>query len=469
MSKEKVVLRMIPTGLYEFDNIILAKGGFPQYSLNIVCGPPGSGKTIFSYQMLFFNVSEENKAICFTTLSEPPLKVLRYLQQFDFFDSEKFTKYVKLVDLGMVLRMALIKGEIRNIIDFIVEKIEKENVSIVMIDSFKAMSSFLGGHNVIRRFIYELGAELAALQCTTFLVGEYNEEEITSEPSFAVADGIIMLSADRKGYLRRNYLEILKMRGEGYFADRHRFLIDSSGIEVYPRLKPKEIPISKKLKKRLKLKTGVLGLDEMTNGGFYAGSTTLVSGPSGVGKTIFALQFLMEGIKSGQKGLFVSFEESPTNLLSIANTCEMELNKLVEKKKIYIYHCSPVELCIDRFHRHLMSLIEKEQPKRIVIDSIADISITIADPTNLKNYLLSLINRFSELGVTSILTSEITEAEPAVVATRLSVMIDTVIALNYKEEKERVNRTVSVLKMRGSDHDKTIKEFKITNKGIEIK
>lgn len=464
----KVELKMIPTGLEELDSIILARGGLPQYSLNIICGPPGSGKTIFCYQMLFANLSEHNKAICFTTLSEPPIKVLRYLQQFSFFDRVKYNQYIQLVDLSTILRESCRKETGKIAIDFMTKEIEKHSASLVVIDSFKAISPLLGGSEMTRRFTYDLEAELTALQCTTFLIGEYTEEEIASDPQFAIADGIIVLSSDRKGYLRRSYLEILKMRGENYFAGRHRFLINSDGIIVYPRLKPKELLIPDKTEEKRRLKTGIVGLDKMTAGGVYTGSTTIVAGPSGVGKTILSLQFLTEGVNNGQKGLFVSFEESPNKIFSLAKTCGIELDRLVKEKQLILYHCSPVELCVDTFHHQLISLIEKEKPERVIIDSIADISITIADPTNLKNYLLSMVSRFSELGVTSIFTTGITEDETIVTATRLSVVIDTIILLRYKEEQDKIKRFILVFKMRGSDHDKAIREFKITSKGIEI-
>lgn len=467
MSKEKIDLKLLPTGLSDFDNTIL-EGGFPRYSLNIICGPPGSGKTIFTYQMLFANVSTKNKAVCFTTISEPPIKVLRYLQQLDFFDAARLKKYIKLVDIGMMLREASYVGGMMEAIDFIREQVEKKDASLVVIDSFKALTSLLDNPKAMRKFIYDLAAELTALSCTTFLVGEYAEEEIISDPVFAIADGIIILSADRKGYLRRSYLEILKMRGTGYFAGRHRFGISPSGITVYPRLKPKELPVPEKAEERSRIRTGIVGLDKMTGGGLYKASATLVSGPSGIGKTILSLQFLKEGARDGQKGLFVSFEESPGRLFSLSATCGIELDRLVKEKKIILYHISPVELCVDSFHRQIISLIEKERPERVVIDSIADISITIADPTNLKNYLLSLVSKFYELGVTSILTSELAKDEFPITSTRLSVVIDTIILLRYKEEEERMKRKISVLKMRGSDHAKEIREFEITNKGMKI-
>jgi len=463
---KKVDLKLMPTGLSTFDKIVL-EGGLPHCSLNVICGPPGSGKTIFSYQTLMANVSRENKAICFTTISEPPIKVLRYLQQFDFFDADRFSEHIKLIDLGMIIRKASYASRMEEVIGFIREEIEKQGTSLVVIDSFKAIASLIGGEDSMRKFTYDLGTELVAFQCISFLVGEYTKEEIISDSVFAIADGIILLSADRKGYLRRNYIEVLKMRGTGYFAGKHRFLIDSSGIAVYPRLKPKELPVPKKAEKKKRIKTGIPGLDKMTAGGFYLGSTTLLAGVSGVGKTILSLQFLVEGAKIGSKGLFVSFEESPEKLFYLAATCGMGLDQLVAEKKVILYHISPVELSVDKFHYQLISLIEKERPERVVIDSIADISVTIADPTNLKNYLLSLVSRFSELGVTSILTSEMREGF-TVTSTRLSVVIDTIISLKYKKEGEKVNRVVSVVKMRGSDHDKGIKKFEVTSKGIVI-
>lgn len=462
---KKARLPVIPTGLRGLDEVILG-GGLPQYSLNIVCGPPGSGKTIFCYQILFSNTGEENKAVCFSTVSEPPIKTLRYLQQFTFFEPKRFKEYIRLKDLSMVLKNVQEGRGTEEVISFIREEIEKEEASFVLIDSFKTISSIIGGQDAMRRLIYGLAAELSVLQCTAFLIGEYTENEALTDPVFNIADGIIVLSSDRKGYLRRNYIEILKMRGTDYFAGRHRFLIDSSGLNIYPRFMKTTIPEEAPQRKRLK--TGIEGLDKMTNGGLYLGSATLVAGESGTGKTILSLNFLNEGAKSGQKGLLVSFEKSPSHLFSSAKSLGINLDRLVKEEKIILYHSSPVELSVDKFHYHLISLIKKHKIERVVIDSISDISITIADPVNLKNYLLSLITQLSELGVTLLLSSEMPE-ERFGIATQLPVVIDTIITLRYKEADDMVKRVISVLKMRGSNHDKRIREYEITRGGLVIK
>ncbi|MDI6751533.1 MAG: ATPase domain-containing protein [bacterium] len=465
---KKAKLPIIPTGLKGLDNVILG-GGLPQYSLNIVCGPPGSGKTIFCYQMLFFNAGQQNKAVCFSTVSEPPIKTLRYLQQFNFFELEKFKEHIKLRDLTTVLKNVQEGKGIGEVINFIREEIEKESASFVLIDSFKAISSIIGGQDAMRRLIYGLAAELSVLQCTAFLIGEYTENEALTDPVFNIADGIIVLSSDRKGYLRRNYIEVLKMRGTDYFAGRHRFLIDSSGINVYPRLKPIEIAIPIESCERKRIKTGIEGLDKMTNGGLYLGSATLLAGQSGTGKTILSLKFLDEGARNGQKGLLVSFEESPPHLFSMAKTLGIELDKLVKEEKIILCHASPVELSVDKFHYQLISLIRENKIERVVIDSISDISITIADPVNLKNYLLSLVTQLSGLGVTLLLSSEMPEERFGVTTTQLSVVIDAIITMRYKEANDIIKRVISVIKMRGSNHDKRIREYEITNDGLVIK
>lgn len=465
---KKARLPIIPTGLQGLDNVIL-EGGLPQYSLNIVCGPPGSGKTIFCYQMLFSNVGNQNKAVCFSTISEPPIKTLRYLQQFSFFEPEKFKEHIKLRDLSTALKDVQEGKGIEVVINFIREEIEKEQASFVLIDSFKAISSIIGGQDAMRRLIYGLAAELSVLQCTAFLIGEYTENEALIDPVFNIADGIIVLSSDRKGYLRRNYIEVLKMRGTDYFAGRHRFLIDSSGVNVYPRLRPMEVPIPPEACERKRIKTGISGLDKMTQGGLYLGSATLLAGQSGTGKTILSLKFLDEGARLNQKGLYVSFEETPPNLFSLAKTTGVELDRLIREERVILRHFSPVELSVDKFHYQLISLIKENKVERVVIDSISDISITIADPVNLRNYLLSLVTQLSELGVTLLLASEIPEERFGITQTQLSVVIDAIITLRYKEADEMIKRVISVIKMRGSNHDKRIREYEITDNGLVIK
>ncbi|MEW6609744.1 MAG: ATPase domain-containing protein [bacterium] len=460
-----VDLKPIHTGLRGFDEIILPNG-LPLYSFNAITGHPGSGKTVFTYQLLFNNVSKENKALYFTTISEPPIKVIRYLQQFSFFDKEKFFKYIKVIDLGSVLRKeGLEKG-----IKFVINKIDEEEAKIVVIDSFKAIHGLLGSEEEIRKFTYDLGVELLAYQCTSFLVGEYTEEEIKQEPIFAIADSILNISSDTKGYLRRRYLEIHKMRGSDYFAGKHRFSITKDGIIVHPRLMPKQKMVKPEIDVSCpKIKTGIKGLDKMLNGGLFTGSSTLVAGNSGTGKTTLALQFLQQGDINDERGLLISFEESPDLIFRLAQGLNIPLAKLVKENKIIILHYSPVELNVDEFHAKIMQVTQQQQIQRVVIDSIADIEVSIGDPTHLKNYILSLIDYFDEQSITSILTSESIEGTTfGITETKLSVIIDVIIQLRYKEEEGRINKYITILKMRGSDHDKEIRGFKITNSGMVI-
>lgn len=457
-------LRVISTGISSLDNVIL-KGGIPKYSLNVIAGQPGGGKTIFASQILFANANLENKAIYFTTISEPPIKALRYLQQFTFFSRETFGSSIRIVELSKILH----KDNSDWIIKFIMQKIEDFSATIVVIDSFKAISSLFSKPPLERKFIYDLASELILSQCTTFLVGEYSADEPTKEPVFAIADGIIVISTDVKGYIRRHYIEILKMRGMEYFAGKHRLEIESSGITVHPRLKPKPISIDDKFPCSLKrMSTGTQGLDKMTGGGIYEGSSTLIAGPSGVGKTILSLQFLNSGAKEGEKGLFISFEEAPYKLIRTAKSCGIDMERLIAEKKVFLLYYSPIELSIDTFHKELLSIIEKEKPERIVIDSLSDISITIADPTHLKNYLFSTITHFGRLGITCLFTSEVEKENSAITSSKLSVVIDNIILLDYKKEEDKIKKTISILKTRSLDHDKRICEYEITQQGVKI-
>ncbi|MEW6103055.1 MAG: ATPase domain-containing protein [bacterium] len=462
--KNSVDLKLIKTGIAGFDDVIL-KGGIPRYSLNLIAGQPGGGKTITSSQILFTNCNEDNKGILFSTVSEPPIKLLRYLQQFTFFESKKFNSSIKIVDMSKVLH----KDDPDWIIKFIMQKIEEFEAGIVVIDSFKAISGLFSNPSYERRFIYDLSSELILSQCTSFFVGEYSPDEITKESVFAIADSIILISTDVKGYLRRHYIEVLKMRGVEYFAGKHRLTIDSSGITVYPRLKPEPVSISDIFPLSVnRISTGTQGLDKMTGGGVYEGSSSLIVGPSGVGKTILSLHFLNEGAKKGKKGLFISFEEVPQKLVRTAKSSGIDLEKLISEKKMSILYYSPIELSIDAFHKELLSLVEKEEPEIIVIDSISDISITIADPTHLKNYLFSMITHLGRQGITCLFTSEIEKEDSSITASRLSVVIDNIFILDYKKEEDKMKKTISVLKTRSLDHDKGIFEYEITDSGIKI-
>ncbi|MEW6102687.1 MAG: ATPase domain-containing protein [bacterium] len=459
------MIERIKTGIITLDEKIL-DGGIPIYSVNIISGCPGSGKTIFSQQILYNNACDKTKCIYFTTLSEPTAKVIRYQQAFDYFDEKKIQEgLITYVDIGSIIH----KKGLSSGIETIINSIEKFNAKIIAIDSFKAISELAESPGSFRRFAYSLCVELIAWRCTSFLIGEYSKEALENDPMFAIADGIICFDSIVGARTTRRTISIIKMRGVGYFEGNHSLSISSSGISVFPRIKtPPTLSFSLSEKR---VSTGISGLDSLMEGGALIGSSTLIAGTSGTGKTTFSLNFLMEGIKQQETVLLVSFQEPPDQLKMIAKGFGFNLEKMIKEKKLFLLYASPVEIDLDEHGFLVKEEIEARGIKRVVIDSLRDIELSSLSSIHFRDHIYSLVNFFKSRGITSMLTYETIELfeKEKVSACGISFITDNLILLSYQKEGDIVKRMITLLKMRGSEHKKEIKEFEITKKGVMIK
>ncbi len=340
---------------------------------------------------------------------------------------------------------------------------------VLGIDSFKAIHDMSQSAADIREFGYNLSNILAISECTSFLIGEYDYRDIVGAPIFAIADGIIMMESERQGLQDVRYINIVKMRGDAYFRGRHPFTISRDGIEVYPRIKTPERPLYYEVG-GTRIPTGIEGLDAMMQGGFPSGSVTLVAGGSGVGKTLTGLHFITEGVRLKEPGVYVSFQETPGHLNALGKGFGWNLDEMQQTKLLKVLYTSPVEMSVDQHTMVIKNCISELGAKRVVIDSLSDIEIATPDKVRYRDYVYSLVNYFRAQGITSLLTTEIPELFGTLQLSShgISFVSDNIILLRYVELGSRITRAISILKMRGSDHDKTMKEFEITSKGLQV-
>lgn len=277
---------------------LILNGGFPQNSINLVIGLPGTGKTILAESVIFANATPEKKALYISTVSEPLDKIIRYLQGFTFFKPEAVGDSVIYEDLSNVLRTQGLEGAFERINDLIKEY----SPAFLVIDSFKALHAFSKSTEHFRRYLSEITATLTALAITSFWVGEYTSDEMSVLPEFAVVDGIIELVIKKVGVKDARYLRVLKMRGTNFYGGEHAYKITEEGLNIFPRLTTPNRPIDYTLV-QAREKTGIPVLDTMIADGFWKGSSTVIFGPPGSGKTLLGLHFIFKGIEMGEKGL----------------------------------------------------------------------------------------------------------------------------------------------------------------------
>lgn len=307
----KVTIRRLPTGVSGLDNLL--GGGLPEYSFNLIAGTPGSGKTTLAHQIMFSLATPEYRALFFTVLGEPTLKMLRYQQQFLFFDHSKINQSIRFVNLAT----DLLEGNFDRVLARIAAEVEDYGPSLVFVDSFRSVvqSARSEDRNVpdLQRFVQQLGMRMTSWQATTFLIGEYLAPEAESSPVFTVADGILWLSQNmhRNSMVRK--MQVVKMRGQAQAPGLHTFRIDDAGLQIFPRaiIQPAEVVGQATAGGTERISMGTAGLDEMLGGGLPAGYSLLVVGPSGSGKTILSTAFLAEGARCGEPGVIAAFEKKP--------------------------------------------------------------------------------------------------------------------------------------------------------------
>lgn len=453
----------VRTGNAQADSIL--GGGFPRHSINILMGQPGSGKTIFAEQLLFHNAGADDRPVLYlTTLSEPLAKVVSYLQRFAFYDEAKLGTAVVYEDVGAELS----EGGVGVLVARVRELIRTLSPRLLVIDSFKALHDLEPSAAKMRCMISELAGLVTAYDTTTFLVGEYAEENNSRYPEFAVADGIVELARNPMSTRDERYFRVFKLRGSSYREGYHGMRITDAGVEIYPRLVTPRIPAGYAPTLE-RTPSGTPGLDALLGGGLWCGSTTLVAGPTGSGKTTLGVQFALEGPRVGEPSLFVNFQENPSQMARLIHSFGTDPAD-AEARGLHLLYRSPVELQIDSILVELFRTVEERGVKRVVIDAIGELYAASADPARLHDYLYALVQHFTTRGVTSVLTFE-TQGLGGVAAAqnvRFSYISDNIVLLDMVLERDYTRRTVRVLKTRNSAHDHRVRELTFDGAGARV-
>ncbi|MDO8207961.1 MAG: ATPase domain-containing protein [Gallionella sp.] len=464
---KKVSIRRLKTGIPGFDNLL--GGGLPEFSFNLIAGTPGSGKTTLAHQIMFSLSKPDNRALYFTVLGEPVLKMLRYQQQFPFFDFNKVNDSIRFVNLSA----ELLDGDFDRVLSRIAEEVQDYAPSLVFVDSFRSVVQTAKqndrGASDLQKFVQQLGMQMTSWQATTFLIGEYLTTEAESSPVFTVADGILWLTQNMQRNSMVRKMQVVKMRGQAQVPGLHTFRISDVGIQVFPRaiVEPgsnvESLAISTEEER---IPMGVPGLDEMLGGGLPVGYSLLVVGPSGSGKTILATEFLAEGIRRGEPGVIAAFEKSPNQMLS------NKLQALVKDGHVGVIDTRSLDLSIDETLHDLIEMITRMKAKRVVIDSLSGFELALAPEfsDDFRGSLYRMIANLTGMGVTVLMTSELEDRYNDL---RFSpygsaFLADAIVVQRYVEIAGQFKRVISVVKVRGSQHSKDIRFFDISDEGIVI-
>jgi circadian clock protein KaiC len=439
-------------------------GGIPTRSVVVVAGEPGSGKTILTLQLLFAAARRGEKCVYFTTVSEPAIKLIRYMQLFEFFDLELLHERVVFVDLGDALQ----EGADR-VTDEIARRVDEIEPAFIAVDSFRAITELLRERGDARRFVYDLSVQMAGWGTTALLVGEYTPREYARFPEFAVADGIFRLGSERQELTSVRAMEVSKLRGAPYSSGQHFYDISPAGLTIYPRVSAPAEPQAGRAP-TARARTGIEGLDELLGGGIPRNTSTIVQGGTGTGKTLLSLQFLVEGAARGEKGVLFTLEETPDQLRSIAATLGWDLAALEREGRLVIQYDSPVELSTDRYLHEARNVVREVGARRAVFDSLTTMRLGVASERRYKEMIYAIAKHMRAAEVSLFLTVESEQLLGSAVLTGhgVSFIADNLIQLRYVEIGGRLERAISVLKARGIQHDSELRSVTIGAGGLQV-
>jgi len=458
MNKNPQRHERIKSGIRNFDELLF--GGLPKGSVSVIGGTPGAGKTTMALQMCFQQATAGKKVIYFQTLSEPVPKTIKNMSAFDFFDPSQIDKKIFFCDLGGIMRSQGLATASASV----VEQMKKVKPDFVVIDSFRVFEDLAGSDEELRKFTYEVAVNLMAWECTAFLLGEYNSKELETNPLSSIVDGIILLTAGLEGEEFQRFIRIAKMRGTNHDQNRFPLSISDKGIEVYPprvTLRRGRLAEAGASGKSIRTKFAVPSLDKLLGPGIPLGSSVLVAGEAGVGKTTLLLEAIYRGAKDlGEKGIFFSFSDSTASLLATAQSLGWDLEREIKRDLVEI-HFVPMDTVLVESNLLMMKdRIVEFAPKRIAIDSVSIFLHKLESAIAMREKLYLVTTLIKESHALGLLSYDIPLGHQRV--TRFGVeeaLVDGVIVLS---------KNLEIIKLRSTLHVRGPHALKIGKGGVSV-
>jgi circadian clock protein KaiC len=451
------------TGVSGLDLIL--DGGLEPGAVVVVAGAPGTGKTILAQQICFAAGSPGHKGVYYTTVSEPHTKLVRHLESFTFFDGDSLGSRVEHIHLGDFLRPAAPKG-LQPLVEEIVRKTLEEEPAVVVVDSAKMLRDF-ADERELRAALYDLTGRFAETRTVLLLLGEYTPEELGSGVEFSLADGIIQLDYDAREPVDRRTLRIVKLRGGRNVPGRHTFQIGADGIRVFPRIETLVPASAAPVAGRIH--SGIPGLERLMRAGMKQGDAALVMGPSGVGKTTFALRWITQGLEDGETCLYVTFQDTADHLINMGAAFGWDLAAAQADGRLVISYVAMGDLDLDVLATAVRTNLAERPVRRIAIDSLAELVLADREWDRFPAYMRSLVGLVRAAGVSFLATSEtVGGAITSQSLEGLMFLFDNVIDLRYIEEPSGLGRALNIVKMRNRPHEMTLNQVTITDAGLKV-
>ena len=461
----------MPTGVPGFDEIV--HGGLVARRSYLIVGAPGAGKTVFSLQFLLEGIRREERCL-FISLAEPMKEIERNAGTFGW-DLSAIDK----TDLSPHNDPDVKRGEEYQV--FSPSEVEQESAwkqiysaladkrpDRVVIDSLTQLRYLSTDEFQFRKHMLALVAHLGET-CTALLTFEPSEMERELAPALAV-DGIIRLRREVSEKIRIGLrsIQVEKLRGSGFMSGDHSMRLTGEGIRIFPHRI--ETTGGANAGERL-IGTGIAPLDELLGGGIESGTTTLISGPTGVGKSVLGVQLLARKAEAGKRAIMFTFEEPANFIVKRCHDIGAPIEKLIKSGHLKIIRVNPMELLPDEFLEMIRRHVEDEKCSMVMIDSLRGYSLAMAEFGTVMAHIHNLVMYLARNGVTTLLISEVENiAGGPLMATDIGVShyADNVVLLRYAEHAGQVIKVINCLKKRLGSFQPELREFRVTSKGITV-
>ncbi len=464
-------LKKLPTGIMGFDQI--AHGGLPDGRSTVVAGTAGSGKTVLALQFLVAGICDYNQPGVMVSFEEEPIDLMQNVRSFGW-NLEQLAANGKLgiVDATPDPGKELIEAgafDLSALLARIESAIRKVNARRVILDTIGALFPQFADPNMVRRELHRIHAGLRRLGVTTLITMERTEEE-GNVGRFGVeefvADNVILLRNRMEQEKRRRTIEILKIRGSTHQKGEYPFTIDpEDGVSIIP-LSAIEL---KQKSSDIRVSSGVEELDKMCGGGMYRDSIILVSGATGTGKTLMVSQYVKAAIQAGERAMVFGAEESREQLTRNAASWGVDFEKAERDGLLRIVCRYPEVMALEDHLLQMKRDIRDFRPHRVAVDSLSAFE-RVSSIKSFREFVIALTSAIKHLEITGLFTNTTSMliGGESITETHISTITDQIILLRYVELHGEMRRGLTVLKMRGTWHEKEIREYTIDNTGLHV-
>ena len=463
-------IQKIRTLIEGFDDI--SHGGLPVGRTTLISGTSGTGKTLFASQFLYNGITQFDEPGIFVTFEESPEDIIKNALSFGW-NLQKFIDEGKLfiLDASPDPEGQEVVGnfDLSALIERIQYAIRKYKARRVSIDSVTAVFQQYEAAGVVRREIFRLMARLKQVGVTTIMtterVDEYGPVARFGVEEF-VSDNVVIVRNVLEGERRRRTVEVLKLRGTTHMKGEYPFTITDRGVNIFPlgamRLTQRS--------SNIRVSSGVTTLDTMCGGGFFKDSIILTTGATGTGKTMLVSKFLQEACQRGDRAILFAYEESRAQLSRNAYSWGIDFEELEQKELLKIICAYPESAGLEDHLQTIKSEIAEFKPSQIAIDSLSALARGVSNNA-FRQFVIGVTGFAKQEEITGFFTNTTDQfmGSHSITDSHISTITDTIIMLQYVEIRGEMSRALNVFKMRGSWHDKGIREYTISAQGPEIK